>query len=76
MASVGFDIWGFVASIISLLFLIPIVRVWVVDMMPSGKTRALDAVLLETEALLRSALDEGTIGYAYYDRNFSNRLWT
>ena len=75
MASAGFDTWGFVASIIGVIFLVPIVCGWVADMMPSAKMRNLDAVLFETESFLRTALEEGTIDYAYYDRNFSDRIW-
>ena len=75
MSGIGYEMFGFAASIVSLVFLVPIVTNWVKEAMPSAKMSALDALFYQTEALLRSALEEGTIDYAYYDRNFRDRIW-
>ena len=76
MASSGFQTWEFVASVVGLIISVPIVYSWILDMMPTAKMRALDAVLSETETLLRSALEEGTIDYAYYDDQLRERIWS
>ncbi len=75
MSSRGFEIVGFALSVLSALFLVPTICRWAQDAMPSAKMRVLDALLSETEALLRSALEEGTIDYAYYDENFNSTMW-
>lgn len=75
MSGIGYQMFGFAASIVSVVFLAPIVSNWVKEAMPSAKMNALDALLCQMEALLRSALEEGTIDYAYYDRNFRDRIW-
>ncbi len=72
----GFETWGFVASVLGTLILIPQMCKWLERAMPSYKMRELDVLLSETEGLLRSALAEGTIHYAYYDSFFHTRIWS
>ncbi|KAI0684917.1 hypothetical protein C8T65DRAFT_836245 [Cerioporus squamosus] len=75
MSGMGYQMVGFVSSVLATCFMIPTVRGWLRDAMPSAKMRVLDAVLSETEGLLRSAMEEGTIDYDHYDRYFRNRIW-
>ncbi|KAI0700982.1 hypothetical protein C8T65DRAFT_278566 [Cerioporus squamosus] len=75
MSGMGYEMFGFVISVVSTAFFIPKICGWVKSSMPSAKMSALDALLFETEALLRSALEEGTIDYGQYDRNFRSRIW-
>ncbi|KAI0700980.1 hypothetical protein C8T65DRAFT_656992 [Cerioporus squamosus] len=75
MLAVGFQMFGFVSSVLATVFFIPTIHGWLRDAMPSAKMRHLDALLSETEALLRSALEEGTIDYRHYDVDFSSRIW-
>ena len=74
--SEGIETWGFVASLLGTVFLVPQICIWLKNSMPSAKMRKLDVLLSETEGLLRSALAEGTISYSYYDRFFNRRLWS
>ncbi|RPD57824.1 hypothetical protein L227DRAFT_655131 [Lentinus tigrinus ALCF2SS1-6] len=74
--SMGIETWGFVASLIGTVFLVPQLWTWLKNAMPSSKMRELDVLLSETEGLLHSALAEGTITYAYYDRFFHTRIWS
>lgn len=76
MSGEGFQLFGFVASVVSTLALTQIVYVWLRDATPSAKMRALETMLSETEALLRSALEEGTIDYGFYDVSLRSRLWS
>ncbi|KAI0740808.1 hypothetical protein C8Q76DRAFT_689539 [Earliella scabrosa] len=69
------DTWQFVASIVSTLFLVPIVYAWTKGPLPSRKMRQMEALLSETEHLLRSALQEGTITYDQYDKNIRQSMW-
>ncbi|TFK85938.1 hypothetical protein K466DRAFT_600753 [Polyporus arcularius HHB13444] len=75
MSGMGFQMFGFVASVIGTAISFGAVYTWLRDAMPSAKMRALDALLSETEMLLRSAMEEGTIDYGQYDRFFRSRIW-
>lgn len=75
MSGKGFEIWGFSASILGTLFLVPLIYAWSKGPLPSTKIRQMEVILSETEALLRSALQEGTIAYDHYDREFKSWLW-
>lgn len=76
MSGQGFEIFGFVASVVSLVALTQLIYAWLKDAVPSAKMRALDALLCDTEAFLHSALEEGTIDYAQYDSHFRTHIWS
>lgn len=71
----GVDMFCFVASIVSVVFVVPPLRNWIASCMPSAKMQELETVLSETEGLLRSALEEGTIDYAHYENNIHVHMW-
>lgn len=66
--------WELVASIIGTIFSLPLLYALLTGGFPSAKIRALEALLSETETLLRSALVERTIEYSYYEQKIQERL--
>ncbi|RPD57464.1 hypothetical protein L226DRAFT_163098 [Lentinus tigrinus ALCF2SS1-7] len=75
MSGLGYQIYAFAASVTSMVFLVPSVYSWFKGRMPSAQMRELEALLSETDALLRSALEEGTIDYNYYEEHFHRSIW-
>ena len=67
--------WQFVASILGTLVIVPAVYAWMKGPLPSVKIRHMEALLLETETMLRSALEEGTITYDRYDTSIRPMMW-
>ncbi|KAI0740796.1 hypothetical protein C8Q76DRAFT_709048 [Earliella scabrosa] len=67
--------WEFVASILGTLFIVPMVYAWMKGPLPSIKIRQMETLLSETEMLLRSALEEGTITYDRYDKTLHPMMW-
>ena len=67
--------WEFIASILGTLFIVPMVYAWMKGPLPSVKIQQMEALLSETETLLRSALEEGTITYDRYDKMIRPTMW-
>lgn len=76
MAAIGYEMFGFAASILGTAFLlIPFAYALVTGGLPSARMQALDVLLNETESLLRTALQERTINYRYYELMFQEEMW-
>ncbi|KAI0800215.1 hypothetical protein C8Q74DRAFT_1363993 [Fomes fomentarius] len=67
MSDYGYAVWGFAASILSTVFLVPLAYALMSGGMPTAQMRELDALLSETEVLLSSAIREGIIDYRQYE---------
>ncbi|KAI0753328.1 hypothetical protein C8Q80DRAFT_1151572 [Daedaleopsis nitida] len=72
---IGYEMWGFAASIVGTIFCVPFLYAWLTGGLPSAKMEQLETLLSETEGLLRTALQEGTIEYDYYERKFESWMW-
>ncbi|KAI0800217.1 hypothetical protein C8Q74DRAFT_398604 [Fomes fomentarius] len=75
MSGKGYESWGFTASIISTIFLVPLLYAWTKGPLPSTKIREMESLLLETQNLLLSAVQEGTITYQLYERKLEDEMW-
>ncbi|KAI0750527.1 hypothetical protein C8Q74DRAFT_1310679 [Fomes fomentarius] len=75
MSGKGYESWGFTASIISTIFLVPLLYAWTKGPLPSTKIREMESLLLETQNLLLSAIQEGTITYQLYESKLEDEMW-
>ncbi len=75
MSDYGYAVWGFAASILSTIFLVPLAYALISGGMPTAQMRELDALLSETEVLLSSAIREGTIDYRQYELTLNGDMW-
>ncbi len=75
MSGKGYDSWSFTASILSTIFLVPLVYAWTKGPLPSTKIREMESLLLETQNLLLSAIQEGTITYQLYESKLDGEMW-
>ncbi len=75
MSDKGYAVWGFAASILSTVFLVPLAYALMSGGMPTAQMRELDALLSETEDLLSFAIREGTIDYRQYELALNGDMW-